>query len=56
MHPSLLESVIVTEFKATEADLTKAKYIIRNQSLEKENVSVRINLNNLIACETRKST
>jgi hypothetical protein len=52
---SLLESVIVTEFQATEAysslDLTKAKYSISRLSMvEKENVSVRINPNSLIAC------
>jgi hypothetical protein len=61
MHSSLLESVIVTEFQATEAyssfDLTKAKYrISRLYIVEKENVSLRINPNNFIAREKIKST
>jgi hypothetical protein len=51
-----LESVIVTEFQATEAysilDLTKAKCSINRLTVvEKENVSVRINPINFIACE-----
>jgi hypothetical protein len=61
MPSSLLESVIVTEFQATDAysslDLTKAKYSIGRLSMvEKENVSLRINANNFFACEERKST
>jgi hypothetical protein len=61
MRSSILESVIVTEFQATEAysslDLTKAKYSISRLSIvEQESVSVRINPNNFIACEKRKST
>jgi hypothetical protein len=55
MCSSLLDSVIVTEFQATEAysnlDLTKAKYISRLSVVEIENVSVRINPNRFIACE-----
>jgi hypothetical protein len=51
---SLLESVAVTEFQATEAysnlDLTKAENSIsRLSKVENENVSVRINLNSFIA-------
>jgi hypothetical protein len=51
---SLLESVIVTEFQATEAysslDLTKAQNSMsRLSKVEKENVSVRINPNSFIA-------
>jgi hypothetical protein len=58
---SLLESVIITGFQATEAysnlDLTKAKYSFSRLSMVvKENVIVRINLNNFIACGKRKST
>jgi hypothetical protein len=58
---SLLESVVVTEFQATEAylnlDLTKVKYSISRLSVvEKENVSVRINPNSFIEYEKRKST
>jgi hypothetical protein len=58
---SLLESLTVTEFQATEAysslDLTKAKYSISTLSMvEKENVSVRINPNSFIASEKTKST
>jgi hypothetical protein len=58
---SLLESVIVTEFQATEAfsslDQTKAKYSISRLSMvEKENISARINPNSFNACEERKST
>jgi hypothetical protein len=53
MRSSLLESVIVTEYQATEAyssfDLTKANF-----SIEKENLSVLINPNSFIACEKRK--
>jgi hypothetical protein len=61
MRSSPLESAIITEFQATEAyfnlDLTKAKYSIsRLYMVEKENVSVRINATNFIACEERKST
>jgi hypothetical protein len=56
---SLLESVIVTDFQATEAysslDMTKAKYSISRLSMaEKENVSVQINPNNFIECEKNK--
>jgi hypothetical protein len=55
-RPSLLKSVAVTEFQATEAysnlDLTKAKNSIsRLSKVEKENVSVRINPNSFIARE-----
>jgi hypothetical protein len=58
---SLLESVIVTEFQATEAysslDLTKAKYRISRLSMvQKENVIVQISPNNFSACEKIKST
>jgi hypothetical protein len=61
MSSSLLESVIITEFQATEAysslDLTKAKYIISRLSMvENENVIVRISPSNFCACEKRKST
>jgi hypothetical protein len=61
MRSSLFESVVVTEFQATEAysslDLTKAKYSIsRLPMVEKENVILRINTSNFIACEKRKST
>jgi hypothetical protein len=47
MLSSLLDSVIVTEFQATEAysslDLTKAKYSIsRLFMVEKQNASIRI--------------
>jgi hypothetical protein len=59
MRSSLLGSVIVTEFQATEAysslDLTKAKYSISRLSMiEKENVIVRISPNNFIAHEKNK--
>jgi hypothetical protein len=45
MLSSLLESVIVTEFQATETysslDLTKVKYRISRQSMvEKENINI----------------
>jgi hypothetical protein len=60
MRSSLLESAIVTEFQATEAysslDLTKAKYSTSRLSMiEKENVIARINSNNFIAYEKRRS-
>jgi hypothetical protein len=58
MRSSLLKSVIVTELQAAEAhsslDLTKAVYSISKLSarvVEQENVSVRINPCNFIACE-----
>jgi hypothetical protein len=58
MRSSLLESVLVTEFQTTEAysnfDLTKAKYSVNKLSMvEKEKVIVRINPNNLKACENK---
>jgi chorismate-pyruvate lyase len=58
---SLLESVIVTEFQATEAysslDLTKANYsITRLFVAEKEKASIRIKPNSFIECEKRNST
>jgi hypothetical protein len=63
MRSSLLESVIIIQFQATEAyshfslDLTKAKYRISKLSVaENENVIVRINLVNFIACEKIKQT
>jgi hypothetical protein len=61
MRSSLLDSVVVTEFQATEAYyslyLTKAKYSISKLSkVEKENVIARIIPSNFIVCEKRKST
>jgi hypothetical protein len=58
---SLLESVTVTEFQATEAysswDLTKAKYSISRLSrVEKEIVIVQISPSNLSEFKKRKST
>jgi hypothetical protein len=54
MRSSLSESVIVTDFQATETyscfDLIKAKYTISKQpKMEKENVVVRINPRNFSA-------
>jgi hypothetical protein len=59
MRSRLLESVIVTEFQATEAysslDLTKEKYSISKASMvQKKSLSVRINPNNFVAHEKRK--
>jgi hypothetical protein len=56
MRSSLLELVIVTELQAAETysslDLTKAKYSIsRVPMVEKENVFIRINPSNFIACD-----
>jgi hypothetical protein len=58
MRSRLLESIVVTEFQATEAysssDSTKAKYSIsRLSEVEKEDVSVPISRNNFIACEKK---
>jgi hypothetical protein len=57
----LLESVIVTEFQATEAyssfDPTKAKYSInRLPKVEKERMILRINPSKFIASEKRELT
>jgi hypothetical protein len=56
MRSSLLASVVVIEFRTTEAyssfDLTKVKYNIYRQSREEnEKVKVRTSPNNLIHCE-----
>jgi hypothetical protein len=61
VHSSLLETVIITEFQATEAysslDLTNAKYSISKLSeVEKGKVVVQISPSNFSACEKRKST
>jgi hypothetical protein len=61
MRSSLLESVTITEFQATEAyssvDLAKAKYSSsRLSTVEKDNDIVRIRSINFSACEKRKST
>jgi hypothetical protein len=55
------ESVVVAEFQAAQAnsslDLSKAKYgITRPCVVGKKNVNVRINPNNVIACEEIKPT
>jgi hypothetical protein len=60
MCSSLLESVIVTEFRAAGAyssfNLTKAKYSIsRLSKVEKENVIVLISPSNFSACQKIKS-
>jgi hypothetical protein len=61
MRSSLLESIIVKEFKTTEVSsslgLAKANYsIIKLSVVGKEDASVRIHPNNSIASEYRKST
>jgi hypothetical protein len=61
IRSSLLESVFVIEFQATEAysnlGLTKTVYSIKRLSkVEKENVIVRMNPSNFIVCENKKST
>jgi hypothetical protein len=61
MRSSLLESVIVIEFHATETyqslDQTKEKYNISKLCVvEKENIIVRINPRKFAASEKRKST
>jgi hypothetical protein len=59
MHSSLLESIIVTDFKATEAylslDLTKENYNIdKLLKVEKENYISQISHSNFITFEKRK--
>jgi hypothetical protein len=61
MRSSSWESVIVTEFQATESysssDLTKAKYgISRLSKVGKENAIVQISPSNFKACGKRKYT
>jgi hypothetical protein len=58
MRSNLLESVFVIELQTTDAysnfDLTIAIYSIgRHSRVERENVIVRINPNNLIVCENK---
>jgi hypothetical protein len=60
MRSSSSESVILTEFQATEAyscfDLTKAKYSIGKLPEVGKNVILRINHSNFSACDEGKST
>jgi hypothetical protein len=60
MRSSLFQSANVAEFQKTEAysslHQTKAKYSNSRLSMvEKENIGERINPNNFISCEKRKS-